>query len=95
MLYPYSPTCHYKKAMNIILKKVFVEKVINTTIKKNTMRKLIKDICKKTAFIFDNVYGVSMESPLAAVLANIIITELESNIIKKLFDTRKITFYCR
>ena len=74
MLYPYSPTCYYKKTMNIILKKVFVEKFINTTIKKNTMRKLIKDICKKTAFVFDNVCGVRMESPLATVLANIIIT---------------------
>ena len=86
--------------MNIILKKVYVEKVINTTIKKNTMRKLTKDTCKKTAFVFDNeiyqqIDDVSMGSPLALVLANIILTELESTIIKKLFDTGKIKFYCR
>ena len=37
-----------------MLKKVYVEKVINTSIKKNTMGKLIKDTCKDTAFIFDN-----------------------------------------
>ena len=42
-----------QKTINIILKKFYVEKVINTTIKKNTMRKL-KDTCKKTAFGFDD-----------------------------------------
>ena len=44
------------------------------------MRKLTKDTCKKTAFVFDNeiykqIDGVSMGSPLAPVLANIIMTE--------------------
>ena len=77
-----------QKAINIILKKVYVEKVINTTINKNTMRKLIKDTSKRTAFVFDSeIYkqtdSVSMGSPLAPVLANIIMTELESTIIKK------------
>ena len=64
------------------------------------MRKLIKDTCKKRVFVFDNeiyeqIYGVSMGSPRAPVLANIIMTKLESTIIKKLFDTGKIKFYCR
>ena len=36
-----------------------------------------------------------MGSPLAPVLANIIITELESTVMKMLFDTGKIKFYCR
>ena len=49
----------------------------------------IKDICKKIAFLFDNeiykkIDGVSMGLPLAPVLANIIFTELESTIIKKI-----------
>ena len=35
-----------------------------------------------------------MGSLLAPVLANIIITELESTIVKKLLDTIKIKFYC-
>ena len=35
-----------------MLKKVYIEKVINTSIKKNTMGKLIKDTCKDTAFVF-------------------------------------------
>ena len=61
------------------------------------MRKLTKDTCKKTAFVFDNeiyeqIDGVSMWSPLAPVLANIIMTELESTIIKKLLDTLKKCF---
>ena len=64
----------------IDIKKGYVEKVINTTIKKNSMRKFIKDTCKKTAFVFDNeiykqIDGVNMGSPLAPVLANIIMTE--------------------
>ena len=86
-----------QKTINIILKKVHVEKVINTTINKNTMRKLIKDTCKKTAFVFDKeiyeqIDGISMVSPQVPVLANIIMTELESTLIKKLFDTGKIGF---
>ena len=89
-----------QKTINIISKVVYVEKVINTTLKRNTIRKLIKDTCKKTAFVSDNeIYkkteGVSMSSPIAPVLANIIMTELESTILKKLFDTGKIKLYCR
>ena len=88
-----------QKTINIILKKVYVEKE-NTTIKKSTMRKLIKDTCKKTAFVFHNeinkqIDGSSMGAPLPPVLANIIMTELESTIIKKLFDTGKTKVYCR
>ena len=89
-----------QKTINIILKKFYVEKVINSTIQKNTMRKLIKDTWKKTAFAFDNeiyeqIDGVSMRLPPAPVLANIILTELESTIMKKLFDTGKIKFHGR
>ena len=89
-----------QKTIDVILKKVYVEKVINTTVKKNSMRKLIKDSCKKTAFVFDNeiyeqIDGVSMGAPLAPVLPNIILTELENTMIKNLFDTGKIKFYCR
>ena len=62
------------------------------------MRKLKKDTSKKTAFVFDNeiyelIAGVSMELPLAPALVNIIMTELERTIIKKLFDTEKKFYY--
>ena len=63
------------------------------------MRKVKKDTCKKTAFVFDNeineqIDGVSLVSPLAPLLANIIMTDLEYTIIKKLFNTGEIKFYC-
>ena len=46
------------------------------------MRKLVKDTCQKTAFVFDNeiykqIDGASTGSPLAPSLANIIMTESE------------------
>ena len=61
------------------------------------MRKLIKDTCKKTAFSFDNIIyeqidGVSMESPFAPVLANIIMTELEKTAVQKLTTSGAILF---
>ena len=77
--------------INIISKTFYVEKgIINTTIKKNNVRKLIKDTCKNTGFVFDNeiydqIDDVSMGSPLASVLANINMTKLESTLIKKVF----------
>ena len=57
-----------KKAINIILDRVYNKKLINTNLKKRTMKKLLVDSCTKTAFSFDNVLyelcGVSMGSPL-------------------------------
>ena len=55
-----------------MLKKVQVEIVTNTTIKNNTMRKLIKATYKKAAFLSDNtmyeqIDGASIGSPLALV----------------------------
>ena len=93
MLYPYYQSAITKK-INIILKKFYVEKIINATIKKNTMRKLMKDTCKKTVIVFDieiykQIHGFGLGSPLPPVLANIIMNELESTIIKKLVDTRE------
>ena len=51
-------------------------------------------------FAFDNeIYketgGFSMKSPLVPLLANAIMPELESMIIKKLLDTGEIKFFCR
>ena len=45
--------------------------------------------------ICEQIDGVSMGAPLPPVLANIIMTELGSTIIKKLFDTGKTKVYCR
>ena len=89
-----------KKAINIILDRVYNKKLINTNLKKRTMKKLLVDSCTKTAFSFDNVLyelcdGVSMGSPLGPVLANIILTEFEDEIVKPLTETSVLNFYCR
>ena len=80
-----------KRTVNIILKRIYVDKVIPTTLRKRAMKKLILDACTKTVFSFNNKFykqidGVSMGSPLGHVLANIIMTELESRTVKELVD---------
>ena len=55
------------------------------------MKKFIIKACTKTAFLSNNtiykqIDGVSMGSPFGPVLANSIMTELESSIVKKHFD---------
>ena len=64
------------------------------------MKKLITDVCKKTAFSFnDNVYkqteGVSMGSSLGPVTANIFMTELEKFILDELINDNIFKFYIR
>ena len=50
------------------------------------VEKIIKDCCNKTVFSFNNVIyrqrdGVSMGSALSHILANVIMTELEKEIL--------------
>ena len=86
--------------VQIILNRIYKDKLLNTNIRKSTLKKLILDACRKTIFSFnDTLYqqldGVAMGSSLGPVLANIIMTELESKIIKPLIDKNIIKFYCR
>ena len=88
------------KTIKIILKIIYEDKLITTTLKKRTMKKLITDVCKKTAFSFnDNVYkqtdGVSMGSSLGPVIANIFMTELEKFILDELINDNIVKFYIR
>ena len=58
----------------------------------------MKDCCTKSVFSFNNtiyeqIYGVSMGSCLGPVLANIIMTELETVIVDKLFAANLLKFY--
>ena len=76
------------------------DKVVPTTLRKRTMKKLILDTCTKTVFSFNSKFykqvdGVSMGSPLGLALANIIITELESKIVKILGDKSFVKLYRR
>ena len=91
-----------KRTIEIILKRVFEDKLINTTLTKRTLKKLklLLDCATKTAFSFDNIFyeqtdGVSMGSSLAPVLANIILIEFEKAIVDDLIKTGIIAFYRR
>ena len=79
---------------------MYNKKEITTNLKKNTLRKLLKDTCTKTVFSSNNqLYkqndGVSMGSPLGPILANILMTELELNTVPKLQQSGTIKFYTR
>ena len=84
--------------IKVILRHIYEDKVIQTTLRKRTMKKLIIDSCTKTAFSFSNkiykqIDRVSIGSPLAVVLANIIITGLEKIIVKDLVNKSLIKVY--
>ena len=88
------------RTIKIILKRSYEDKLITTTLKKRTMKKLITDVCKKSAFSFnDNVYkqtdGVLMGSSLGPVIANIFMTELEKFILDELINDNIVKFYIR
>ena len=88
------------KTIQVILDRVYNQKQITTTLKKNTLRKLIRDTCSKTAFlsggvIYEQKDGVSMGSSLGPVLANIIMTELERSVVSRLIRSGCIKFYAR
>ena len=88
------------KTIEIILDRIYKDKVISTSLKPRTLKKLIKDTCSKTAFMLDGVIyeqidGVSMGASLGPVLANIIMTEMERCVVDKLIESGKIKFYAR
>lgn len=88
------------RTINIILKRVYTDKMISTNLQAKTLKKLIIDTCTKTSFlangkIYEQIDGVSMGSSLGPVLANIIMTELENVVIQPLIDQGIIQFYCR
>ena len=90
------PLC---KTVDIILKQVYSEKLINT-LSKHSFKKLILDTCQKTALSFNNklyeqIEGVSMRESLGPALANIIITECEKVIVDKLMKKKVFVFYTR
>ena len=78
------------KTINIILDRIYNKKLLKTNIKKQTVKKLLKDCCTKNVFSFNNtiykqIEGVSMGSCLGLVSVNIIMTALELVIVDKLF----------
>ena len=70
-----------KRTVNVILDRIYEDNVIETKLKKSTLKKLILDCCTKTTFSFNNkrnnqMDGVCMGSSLGPVLANIIMTSV-------------------
>ena len=47
-----------KRAIDVILKPIYIDKVISTNLKKRSMKKPLLDTCTKTSFTF---YGVTYE----------------------------------
>ena len=89
-----------RRTVNIILGRVYDQKLIKTTLSKNLLKKLILDACQKTAFTFNNfIYqqkdGVSMGASLGSILANIIMTECEEVIVYNLVKEGTIKSYVR
>ena len=78
-----------RKTIDIILRKVYDEKLIRTDIPKKNLEKLLLLCTQGTPFTFDNkmyvqVDGVMMGSPLRPLFANIFMSELENTIIPTL-----------
>ena len=89
-----------KRTVNVILDRIYKDKVIETKLRKSTLKKLILDCCTKTTFSFNNklydqIDGVCMGSSLGPVLANIIMTELEKRILPSLIESGTIKSYMR
>ena len=79
---------------------IYYKKLIDTSLQKHTLKKLILDSCTKTIFscnstLYEQLDGVSMSSSLSPVLANIILSEFENIIVTELVNSGIIKFYRR
>ena len=77
------------ETIEIILRRVYIDKEINTNILKKEVKELLHLCTKNVHFTFNveihiQTDGVAMGSPLGPVLANIFMVELEKIIIPKL-----------
>ena len=86
------------KTINIILDRIYNKKPLKTNIEKRTMKKFLTDCCTKNTFSFNNtiyekIDGISIGLCLGLLLANIIMTELETVIVDKLFAANLLKFY--
>ena len=78
-----------KETIDIIIRKVYNEKLVKTKIKRENMRELLVLCTTEVPFTFNNemymqVDGVMMGSPLGPLFANIFMCELENRLIPSL-----------
>ena len=83
-----------QQTIDIILRKVYDEKLIRTNIRRENMKELLLLCTQGVPFTFnDDIYmqvdGVMMGSPLGALFANIYMCELENTIIPQLESSMK------
>ena len=88
------------RTVNIILDRVCNENFVNTILRKETLKKLIKDTCSKIVFtankkLYQQIDDVSMGSSLGPLIANNIMTALEQKFTKQFIDDKTLTFYGR
>ena len=104
MLSLYSQLClsikPFNKTINIILDRIYRQKLLKANFKKRIMKKCLLDLCIKTAFSYDNIIyqqcdRVSMGLSLPLVLANIILTEFEKVVVTPVMKSGILKFYCR
>ena len=75
--------------IDIILRKIYVEKLVKTKIKRKNMKELLLLCTKEVPFSFNGeiymqIDGVMMGSPLGPLFANIFMCELENHVIPRL-----------
>ena len=73
---------------------------MSTALSKRSLKKLLVDACPKTTFpfnkkLYEQIDGVSIGSPLGALMANAIMTKLESLVVTDLFSKGYLKFYIR
>ena len=78
------------RTINIILKRIYNNKELETSITRNEMKEMLILCTKNVHFTYDGkIYiqtdGVAMGSPLGPVLADIFMTELEKLLLPKLY----------
>ena len=89
-----------KKTVNIILNRVYNEKLFTKSLLKYLLEKRISATCQKTAFsvnnkLFEQLDGGSMRGSLGPVLSKIIMTQCKIFFVEKLISDNIINFYAR
>ena len=78
-----------EKTINIVLKRIYLSKEIETILTKNEMKTIWILCTRNVHFTLNNeIYiqndGVAMGSPLGSILAGILMVELENTLVPKL-----------
>ena len=88
-----------QRTLKINVDRIYDKKLVKTKLKKSTLCKLICDTYENRLFLqhyklYDQTNGVRMGVVLGPLLANIIMTEFEQEIMNKLINQGLIAFYC-